>query len=167
MRCLSKFSFGETLAAKPTANIPMACDCWADMAAAYRFLSNDSVMWHGMMEPHWERTERCMSAHPVVLCLTDTLEFDFNGQQTRGLGPLNYEARRGMYVYLDLGCDAAARTIGRVRRVDVGAYLRGPAAGTDCIHDGVASWNRVPRLNEVLRLIAQLSGFIGRKSDAT
>ena len=40
-----------------------------------------------------------MSAYPVVLCLQDTTELDFNGQDAAGLGPLNYEARRGMYVH--------------------------------------------------------------------
>jgi hypothetical protein len=28
-----------------------------------------------------------MGAHPVVLCLRDTTELDFNGQKVRGLGP--------------------------------------------------------------------------------
>lgn len=35
----------------------------------------------------------------IVLCLQDTTELDFNGQQARGLGPLTFEARRGMYVH--------------------------------------------------------------------
>lgn len=34
-----------------------------------------------------------------MLCIQDTTELDFNGQETAGLGPLNYEARRGMYVH--------------------------------------------------------------------
>ncbi|WGG52071.1 IS4 family transposase [Rugamonas sp. DEMB1] len=89
----------EAFAAKPTASIPMACDGWTDMAAAYRFLDNDEVTWQGIMAPHWERTEQRMAGHRVVLCLQDTTELDFNGQKVRGLGPLNYEARRGMYVH--------------------------------------------------------------------
>jgi hypothetical protein len=89
----------EAFAAKPTANIPMACDGWTDMTAAYRFLDNDDVTWQGIMAPHWERTEQRMVPHPVVLCLQDTTELDFNGRKVRGLGPLNYEARRGMYVH--------------------------------------------------------------------
>ena len=40
-----------------------------------------------------------MQAHPVVLCIQDTTELDFNGQEAEGLGPLNYEARRGMYLH--------------------------------------------------------------------
>jgi len=40
-----------------------------------------------------------MRAYPVVLCLQDTTELDFNGQGIAGLGPLSYEAQRGMYVH--------------------------------------------------------------------
>ncbi len=35
----------------------------------------------------------------MVLCIQDTTALDFNGQETEGLGPLNYEARRGMYLH--------------------------------------------------------------------
>ena len=37
--------------------------------------------------------------HPVVLCLQDTTELDFNGQDIDGLGSLSYAAQRGMYVH--------------------------------------------------------------------
>ena len=40
-----------------------------------------------------------MAQHPVVLCLQDTTELDFNGQKIEGLGPLSYEAQRGMYLH--------------------------------------------------------------------
>jgi len=40
-----------------------------------------------------------MREHRVVLCIQDTTELDFNGQEARGGGPLNYEARRGMYLH--------------------------------------------------------------------
>lgn len=40
-----------------------------------------------------------MRQHPVVLCLQDTTELDFNGQGIDGLGPLSYEAQRGMYLH--------------------------------------------------------------------
>lgn len=40
-----------------------------------------------------------MAAHEVVLCIQDTTELDFNGQEASGLGPLSYEAQRGMYLH--------------------------------------------------------------------
>lgn len=67
--------------------------------AAYRFFDNARVDWRAIMAPHWEQTERRMAAQQVVLCLQDTTELDFNGQDAFGLGPLSYEAQRGMYLH--------------------------------------------------------------------
>lgn len=89
----------DKLSARPTASIPSACGGWAETQAAYRFLSNDEVTWEGILAPHWECSRRRMAGQPLVLCLQDTTELDFNGQTTSGLGPLSYEAQRGMYVH--------------------------------------------------------------------
>lgn len=88
----------ETMAATPTASVPKACNGWGETMAAYRFFDNAGVDWQAILEPHWQQTEQRMAEQAVVLCLQDTTELDFNGQQTRGLGPLSYEAQRGMYV---------------------------------------------------------------------
>jgi Transposase Tn5 dimerisation domain/Transposase DNA-binding len=89
----------ERLAAKPMASIPKACGGWGETMAAYRFFANDSVDWHALMQPHWQQTQRRMHGQAVVLCLQDTTELDFNGQDALGLGPLSYEAQRGMYLH--------------------------------------------------------------------
>lgn len=89
----------ETFAAKPKASIPEACDNWTETHAAYRFLANEEVTWDGILAPHWSRTMERMATQKVVLCIQDTTELDFSGQDIDGLGPLNYEARRGMYVH--------------------------------------------------------------------
>ena len=53
--------------------------------------------WAG--NPFWRRTWRApkpaMAAHPVVLCLQDTTELDFNGQDIDGFGtacPMKHSA---------------------------------------------------------------------------
>ena len=89
----------ERFSANPTASIPDACDSWSETCAAYRFLGNGDVEWDAILAPHWARTAQRMRAQPVVLCIQDTTELDFNGQEIEGLGPLNYEARRGMYLH--------------------------------------------------------------------
>jgi hypothetical protein len=89
----------ERLAERPAASIPEACDSWSETVVAYRFLRNPDVAWEGILAPHWARTQERMRAQPVVLCIQDTTELDFNGQEIAGLGPLNYEARRGMYLH--------------------------------------------------------------------
>jgi len=86
-------------AANPTASIPGACNGWAETMGAYRFLENEEIEWRGILEPHWQRTQQRMGEHEVVLCLQDSTELDFNGQEIEGLGELNYEARRGIYLH--------------------------------------------------------------------
>lgn len=89
----------ERLAERPTASIPGACNGWAETQAAYRFLGGEAYDWLDILEPHRQCTQARMAAHPVVLCLQDTTELDFNGQTIKGLGPLSYEAQRGMYLH--------------------------------------------------------------------
>lgn len=86
----------ERMAAHPSSSIPQACGGWAETQAAYRFLARDDIEWEAMLAPHWKSAEVRMRAHPVVLCLQDTTELDFKGQGIAGLGPLSYEAQRGM-----------------------------------------------------------------------
>lgn len=89
----------ERLAAQPMASIPAACGGWAETQAAYRLLGNDDIGWEDLLEPHVACTMQRMAAQPVALCIQDTTELDFNGQVIAGLGPLSYEAQRGMYVH--------------------------------------------------------------------
>jgi len=89
----------EQLSGNPTASIPQACGGWAETAAAYRFFARDKLEWTDVMEPHWQCSSERMRACDVVLCLDDTTELNFNAQDIAGLGPLSYEAQRGMYVH--------------------------------------------------------------------
>ncbi len=89
----------ERMAANPMASIPQACGGWAETQAAYRFLAQDDIEWEAILASHWQCAETRMRAHRVVLCLQDTTELDFNGQRIAGLGPLSYEAQRGMYLH--------------------------------------------------------------------
>lgn len=102
----------ERLSAKPSASIPMACNGWGETVAAYRFLANDEVEWADILAPHWAQTQQRMRAHAVVLCLQDTTELDFNGQQIDGLGRLNYEARIGMYLHPTLAVTPQREPLG-------------------------------------------------------
>jgi hypothetical protein len=89
----------EDFATRPSASIPKTCNGWDETKATYRFLENDAIEWRAIMEPHWAMTEKRMAEHPVVLCLQDTTELNYNGQKITGLGPLSYESQRGMYLH--------------------------------------------------------------------
>lgn len=89
----------ERLGQKPGASIPGACENWAETAAAYRFLHNAQVGWEEVLTAHARASQARMREHAVVLCLQDTTELDYNGRSIQGLGPLSYEAQRGMYLH--------------------------------------------------------------------
>ena len=103
----------ERLAEKPTASIPNACGGWAETAAAYRFLAQEELDWRDIMAPHWQNSAERMRACEVVLCIQDTTELDFNGQTITGLGPLSYEAQRGLYLHPTYAVTPIARAAGR------------------------------------------------------
>lgn len=113
----------ETMAATPTASVPKTCNGWGETMAAYRFFDNASVDWQAILEPHWQQTEQRMADQAVVLCLQDTTELDFNGQRARGLGPLSYEAQRGMYVHPTYAVTTAREPLGIL---DVWMWAREP-----------------------------------------
>lgn len=105
-------ALAERLAQKPEASIPEACGGWAETVAAYRFLEQEKVGWRDILAPHWQCTETRMAACPVVLCLQDTTELDFNGRQAAGLGPLSYEAQRGLYLHPTYAVTPAREPLG-------------------------------------------------------
>ena len=111
----------ERLAEQPSVSIPAACSGAGETKAAYRLLSSDAVGWSDILAPHLANSVQRMSAEAVVLCLQDTTELDFNGQTIEGLGPLSYEAQRGMYLARNLRSEPIARAAGGAGRVDVGA----------------------------------------------
>lgn len=102
----------ERLAEKPLASIPGACNGWAETQAAYRFFGQEEMDWRDLLAPHTGCTLERMRPHRVVLCLQDTTELDFNGQAIAGLGPLSYEAQRGMYVHPTYAVSAAREPLG-------------------------------------------------------
>lgn len=102
----------DRFAAKPTASIPGTCGDWAETQAAYRFLANDEVSWEAILAPHWASAKARLSAHSVVLCIQDTTELDFNGQAIAGLGPLSYEAQRGLYLHPTYAVSLAREPLG-------------------------------------------------------
>lgn len=86
--------------AQPTASIPVACRGWNETQAAYRFFDNVKVTAEPVLLPHQQATLERIKQHERVLCIQDTTELDFSDQtQTTGLGPLNYEARQGLYLH--------------------------------------------------------------------
>ena len=94
----------DRLGDAPSASIPGACNGRSETQAAYRLFDQAreekrGLSWEDVLAPHMKRTEARMSEHPVVLCLQDTTELDFNGQEIDGLGNLTFDAQRGLYLH--------------------------------------------------------------------
>lgn len=90
----------ETLAQHPEKSIPAACGGWQETKAAYRLFDSETVTAQALLEPHRRCTLERMMAHPTVLCIQDTTEIDYTGKNDiQGLGSLNYENRRGLYLH--------------------------------------------------------------------
>ena len=89
----------EQLAQSPGASIPKACGDWGQTQAAYRFLAHEDTSGEAVLQAHAQASIARMAGQSVVLCLQDTTELEFDGQSAQGLGRLNYERRRGLYVH--------------------------------------------------------------------
>lgn len=85
----------------PQSSIPKACPLWSNTLATYRFFWNEAVSHEALITPHYEATEHRIRQQdtPIVLCIQDTTELNFNGQETEGLGRLSYDRQRGMYLH--------------------------------------------------------------------
>jgi hypothetical protein len=90
----------EKLGEKPTVSIPAACGGWDETKAAYRLFDHREVTFDAVLAPHSACTLERLREHPRVLCIQDTTELDYTTKKDiAGLGPLNYETRRGMYLH--------------------------------------------------------------------
>ena len=91
----------NALTKAPKLSIPQACQGWAKTQATYRFYANENVTWEKLLVAHTEQVEQRIiaSKESIVLCLQDTTELDFNGQEIEGLGRLSYDAQKGMYLH--------------------------------------------------------------------
>jgi len=85
---------------KPTVSIPSACGGWDETRGAYRLFDHDEVTAQQVLAPHYDASQRRMGEYPRVLCIQDTTELDYSTKgDIQDLGPLNYEARRGLYLH--------------------------------------------------------------------
>ena len=76
------------LSAKASASIPVACQNWAEVKAAYRFFDNQKVTAKKILEPHLTATLERIQAQPVVLLLQDTTTLNFTYQRLLNINVL-------------------------------------------------------------------------------
>ncbi|MGC9458136.1 MAG: IS4 family transposase, partial [Halothiobacillaceae bacterium] len=116
----------EKLGEKPTLSIPAACGGWDETRAAYRLFDHPEVSAERVLAPHIACTEQRLREHPRVLCIQDTTELDYTTKKgIAGLGPLNYETRRGLYLHPTLAVTPERVPLGLL---DLHSWAREPGS---------------------------------------
>jgi hypothetical protein len=112
------------LADKPTVSIPTACGGWDETRGAYRLFDHKEVTAQQVLEPHYRASQQRMGEYPRVLCIQDTSELDYSSKgDIEGLGPLNYEARQGLYLHPTLAVTPERLCLGVI---DAWSWAREP-----------------------------------------
>lgn len=116
----------EDLVAKPTASVPEACGDWPATKATYRFWNSERVTPTAIRAAHQESTkERIEEGHAMVLNIQDTTDLDFTHHPaTKGLGPLQHPALRGLKVHSVLAVSEQGVPLGLLYQA---AWARDPA----------------------------------------
>ena len=93
-------NLADTLSAKASESIPVACKNWSETKAVHRFFDNNKVTAEKILDPHLTETIERIGQHPVVLLLQYTTTLNFTGQKQRtDIGPLNHEKHRGLLLH--------------------------------------------------------------------
>jgi hypothetical protein len=130
----------DSMFSQPTNSLPVACRGWPETQAAYRFFDNKKVTAEKILAPHREATCVRMGEHPIVLCVQDTSELDYSGQkQMKGLGPLTYEAQRGLLLHPTLAITPDRLALGvlenRIWARDIETYGKGKQRASKSIEE--------------------------------
>ncbi len=91
----------ETLAARPTASVPEACQGdAAAIKATYRFWDAAAVTAAAIRGAHQQATLERVRSHPLILAIQDSTELNFTAHPaTDGLGRLAGQGQRGILVH--------------------------------------------------------------------
>jgi hypothetical protein len=115
--------------ARPMAGIPEACESVTKMQAAYRFLSNDDVLFETLLQPHYAATEERISdvgEGSVVLVAQDTTSVNYSALETTdGLGPIGttVDGAQGLHLHSSLAITQQGVPLGFV---DAQCWARDP-----------------------------------------
>jgi hypothetical protein len=115
--------------ARPMAGIPEACESVTKMQAAYRFLSNDDVLFETLLQPHYAATEERISGvgqGAVVLVAQDTTSVNYSAlNSTDGLGPIGttVDGAQGLHLHSSLAMTEQGVPLGFV---DAQCWARDP-----------------------------------------
>jgi hypothetical protein len=106
----------DTMSQKPSLKFPAGCNGRAEVKAAYRFVDNEHVTFHSVLNPHHDATLARTREQTVVLIPQDTTELDLTrpNEIMVGAGPLNDSSRVGFYDHASLAMTPERLPLGLV-----------------------------------------------------
>ena len=90
-------TMARDLYARPTAQLPEACQSRAKTKAAYRFLDHPEATMEILQEPHYQATRQRIAEHKIVLAVQDTTSLNYTAHpSTEDLGPISTRVNGSM-----------------------------------------------------------------------
>jgi hypothetical protein len=115
----------------PTATFGASFPDWGQAKGAYGLIEQkrSEISMESLLQPHAEATLARMAAEPLVLLPQDTTSLNYTGlRQTSGLGAINHEGSRGLFLHSLLGYRPDGIPLGVV---DAQAWGRSPRGSDD------------------------------------
>ena len=155
------------LSQNPTASIPQFCDDWTATQAAYKFFSNTAVQRERVLAAQRQATIEYYTVRWLIE------RFHFVLKSGCAVEKRQLQAVPRLERFLGLANVVAWRLLWQtyVARVDPGVSCRVALADHEWkalytfIHKTAVVPKQPPSLHQATRWIAQLGGFLGRKSD--
>ncbi len=113
----------EKLAASSEGSLPACFKTRSELVGAYRLFSNDFVTPEKILEPHYKNVQQRAKAFPVVLLLNDTSSLDYTSRDVEGLGMLEKNYTKGLFIHPILAITPDRQCLGLV---DHGTWTRVP-----------------------------------------
>lgn len=137
-------------------SLPKQFPCGADLAAAYRFLSNPEIAPQAILAPHRARVRQHAQQHPVVLCVADDTELDYTSHaKTQGRGQIGDGRGLGLLQHSALAVLPGGEVLGLLH---VAWHAPEPAPEHETLRQRQARWNKSDVWAEAVAAIGRWEG---------
>jgi hypothetical protein len=104
----------EKLAASSESSFPACFKTRAELIGAYRLFDNDFLTPEKILEPHYKSVKQRAKTYPVVLLLNDTSSLDYTSKDVEGLGMLEKNYTRGLFIHPTLAITPDRQCLGLI-----------------------------------------------------
>lgn len=139
-RDLRLLQMAAAMAENAAMSLPKQFAGGADLAAAYRFLSNPEIDPQAILAPHRHLVRQQALAHPLVLCVCDDTELDYTSHgKTQGRGQIGDGRGLGLLQHSALAVLPTGQVLGLL---DVAWHAPQPAPAHETPRQRQGRWNQ-------------------------